>query len=98
VIPACSRELERADAQPYFAWDEPMTVAGLRERLASGREDEQLAWTARILRDARFDDVWRFLTVARVSAAWPRLAPRLWRRRAFWTWILDRWRADGLIR
>jgi hypothetical protein len=85
VRPHCSRELESPDAQPYFVWDEPTTVADLRRHLASGDEDERLLWSARILRDARFDDVWRFLSVKDVVAMWPRLAPRLGRRRAFWT-------------
>jgi hypothetical protein len=95
--PACSRELDRPESQPYFVWDEPIRVAELRARLRQGDGEERLRWAARILRDARFDDVWRFLTVEDVVRLWPALAPRLGRRRAFWTWMLDRWRAHGLI-
>jgi hypothetical protein len=98
VLPSCSRALESDDAQPYFIWDQPITVRGLRARLGAEDPDERLQWTARVLRDARFDDVWRFLSVEDVVRLWPSVAPRLGRRRAFWTWILDRWRADGLIR
>ena len=95
--PTCSRALDSEDAQPYFVWDRPLTVAELRERLRGSDPDEKVVWMARILRDARFDDVWRFVTLGDVLAQWPMLAPRLGRRRAFWTWMLDRWRADGLI-
>jgi hypothetical protein len=98
VQPACSRALDSDDAQPYFVWDEPITVAGLRARLAGGDAEERVLWAARVLRDARFDDVWRFLQVEDIVRLWPSLAPKLGRRRAFWTWMLDRWRADGLIR
>lgn len=98
MVPACSLELAHANAQPYFVWDEPITVAELRACLVSGDPTERLRWTARVLRDARFDDVWRFLTVNQIVENWPALAPRLGRRRAFWSWMLDRWRADGLIR
>ncbi len=97
MTPACSRDLDREDAQPYFVWDQPMSVAGLNAKLAGDDAEERLYWTARVLRDARFDDVWRFLTVSDVVERWPALAPRLGRRRSFWTWILDRWRADGLL-
>jgi hypothetical protein len=96
--PSCSLELDDDRAQPYFVWDEPITVAQLRSRLTSVDSDERMLWTARILRDARFDDVWRFVTVTDVVDRWTAVAPRLGRRRAFWTWILDRWRADGLIK
>ena len=95
--PACSRELDAPDTQPYFVWDQPITVAELRARLSQGDSEERVRWAARILRDARFDDVWRFLEVDEVVRLWPALAPRLGRRLSFWTWILDRWRADGLI-
>ena len=54
-----------------------------------------MLWAARVLREARFDDVWRFISVEEIVRMWPLLAPRLGRRRAFWTWMLDRWRAGG---
>lgn len=95
--PACSRDLERDDARPYFVWEEMITVAALRRALRNGPADERVRWAARVLRDARFDDVWRFLTPEEVARRFPELAPRLGRRRDFWAWILDRWRADGLV-
>ncbi len=97
VSQSCSRDLDSDDAQPYFVWDQPVTVAELRKRLAEGDETERLQWIARVLRDARFDDVWRFLTVADLIRVWPGVARLLGRRRAFWTWMLNRWRADGLV-
>jgi len=95
--PPCSAELDREDARPYFVWDQAVTVAGVRRALREGSESERLEWTARILREARFDDVWRFLEVSDVVARWPALERRLGRRRAFWRWILERWRVDGLV-
>ena len=95
--PACSRALDSEDAQPYFLWDQPITVGALKERLRIGDAAERAEWASRILREARFDDVWRFLSLNDVLQLWPSLASRLGRRRAFWTWMLDRWRADGLI-
>ena len=74
-----------------------MTVGGLKAVLAHGDLEDRTLWAARVLRDARFEDVWRFLDVRDVVRLWPSLAPKLGRRRAFWTWILDRWRKDGLI-
>jgi len=72
-------------------------VGVLKEHLRAGDASEKVEWASRILREARLDDVWRFLSVDDVLQLWPQMAPRLGRRRAFWTWMLDRWRADGLI-
>lgn len=95
--PACSLDLENDEAQPYFVWDQRLTVAELRTRLSTDDPAERVEWMARLLRDARFDDVWRFVKVEEVVALWPSLVTRLGRRRPFWIWILDRWRADDLV-
>jgi hypothetical protein len=49
----------------------------------------------RILREARDPDVWRFTTPAEVIAEWPVLQRYLGRRRAFWEFLLGRWRQGG---
>jgi len=95
--PLYRRDLDREDGRPYFVWEEPITVGELRRLLRDGDQEERLRWTARILRDARFEDVWRFLTAKEVARAFEALRPRLGRRAAFWAWMLDRWRADGLL-
>src|SRR3970282_1879656 len=91
-----STALDDPDASPYFLWERPMTVAELRNRLAAGDEDERLRLLAVIVREARDTDVWRFPTPREVMARWPELQGRLGRRRAFWAFLLDRWRELGL--
>jgi hypothetical protein len=75
----------------------PLTVAELRDRLASSSEPERLRLLGRILREARDTDVWRFTTPAEVAARWDALAPHLGRRRRFWAFLLAAWRAEGLL-
>lgn len=72
------QELDRGDSQPYFIWDVPVTVDQLRAKLRHGKEDEKIVWMARILREARFDDVWRFVSIDEVLArvATGSVAPR----------------------
>lgn len=92
-----STDLDRDDAIPYFLWDDPMTVAELRHRLATASEPERVRLLGKILREARDPDVWRFTTPEEVRAQWDALSRHLGRRRAFWEYLLARWREAGLL-
>jgi hypothetical protein len=43
------------------------------------------------MRQAKPDDVFQFVTLARIRELWPRLDKYLGRSRPFWTWLLDTW-------
>lgn len=85
------------DVVPYFTWDAPLTVAQIRTILLIGAEGERLRLLGKILREARDTDVWAFTTPSFVSHNWRKLRPYLGRRRAFWEWLLGRWKEDGLL-
>jgi len=91
-------DLDRDDAVPYFLWDDPMTVAELRTRLRTASHAERTRLLGKILREARDPDVWRFTTPNDVAVEWDALSRHLGRRRAFWEYLLRRWREQGLIR
>jgi hypothetical protein len=91
-----SLNLDDPEAIPYFLWDEPMTISQLRARLQSADRGERIRVLGRILREARDTDVWRFTTPAEVVASWSELQRYLGRRRAFWEFLLQRWRDLGL--
>jgi hypothetical protein len=92
-----SANLADPRAVPYFLWDEPMTVEALRARLQTASPPEATRLLAKILREARDTDVWLFTTPAEVMRRWNGLVPHLGRRRAFWEFLLRRWREDGLL-
>lgn len=92
-----STDLEMPSAVPYFLWDEPMTVAELKRRLAEASAAEQMRLLSKILREARDTDVWKFTTPEEVERKWNELAPQLGRRRGFWEFLLRRWREEKLI-
>lgn len=85
------------DARPYFFWDRRITVAELRDAIASTDHPEHLDLLAHLLREARPDEVWQYVTPQQVAAEWPRLAPRLGRRRDFWSWVIESWRRLGFL-
>jgi hypothetical protein len=95
--PALSTDLGNPEAIPYFLWDEPMTVRELRERLATASHPEQIRLLAKILREARDTEVWRFTTLKEVVRLWPELSRQLGRRRPFWEFLLREWNRQGLL-
>lgn len=92
-----STDLGSSHSIPYFLWDEPMTVAEFRERLQNAPTAEQIRLVAKLLREARDTDVWRFISPAEVWQQWPALAPHLGRRRGFWEFLLGHWQKEGLV-
>jgi hypothetical protein len=92
-----STDLDDSGATPYFLWDEPMTVAELRRNLEAASRQERARLLGKILREARDTDVWKFTTPQEVWDRWAELAIHLGRRRAFWEFLLNRWRKAGFI-
>jgi hypothetical protein len=82
---------------PYFLWDDPMTLGELRRRLREAPEPERILLLARILREARDTEAWRFTSPQEVVRLWPRLSLHLGRRRAFWEFLLGRWKDQGFV-
>jgi hypothetical protein len=83
--------------RPYFLWDVELGEDEFRERLRAADPDARAQWQACLLREARFADVWNYLTLQEVLRDWPHIERHLGRRRAFWTFLLEGWRQDGLL-
>jgi len=47
--------------------------------------------------EARFADVWGYVSLPELLRDWPYIERHLGRRRAFWTFLLEGWREDGLL-
>jgi hypothetical protein len=92
-----STNLDDPSATPYFLWDDPMTVQQLKDRLKSYTLAERTRLLAKVLREARDTDVWRFTSPQEVWQRRLDLYKYLGRRRAFWEFLLDRWHKEGLI-
>jgi len=91
-------DLTEGGKRPYFLWDEDISIDELRERLRSAAPYERERLLGKMLREARDIDVWHFVTPAEVARALPNVARRVGRRLPFWTFLIEGWRADGLLR
>lgn len=86
------------EAVPYFSWDIPATNTTIWAVLADGSEPDRLYWMARILREARYDDVWAYVKLREdVLPRFDALLPLLGRRRAFWEFLIGAWRRQGVL-
>ncbi len=92
-----STELHSPASTPYFLWDEPMTVAEFKTKLASASEGERMRLLGKVLREARDTDVWFFTTPQEVVFHWDKIERHLGRRRGFWTFLVTQWQELGLI-
>ena len=90
-------DLQQEHLRPYFLWDEDLTGRELRARLGGPDERERLRLMAKMLREARDIDVWSFVTPVEVARALPAIRHRLGRRRAFWDFLIEGWREDGIL-
>jgi len=91
-------DLRNPDTRPWFLWDEDLSVRELRAVLDDEIHPRWIELAAKVMREARDDQVWLFLPVERVAARYADLVPRLGRRRPFWDDLLGAWRRHGLLR
>ena len=89
--------LADGSAVPYFLWDEPLSLDELRRRLAGDDEEERARLVAKVMREARLDEVLELVPVAEIVAQYPRLRRNLGRRLAFWDFLIAEWRSLGLV-
>jgi hypothetical protein len=82
--------------RPYFLWDYDLTEADVRRILGEGDTSETLWLAARILESARYEDVWKYLTLADVRRLFPslQLKPQV---RAAWDLALRVWDSESTL-
>ena len=78
---------------PYFLWDYDLTEADVRSMLRNGDASERSWLAARIVESARYEDVWKYLTLTELRALFPhlQLKPQV---RAAWEFALQTWDAE----
>jgi len=96
-VRALTTDLTQEAARPYFLWDEDTSIAELRAALSGTDTQERQRLLGKMLREARDSDVWLFVSPREVAAELHDLNRHLGRRRAFWDYLIGRWRAHGLV-
>jgi len=85
-----------AQGRPYFLWDVDMSLDRFRELLRDPNLETRAYALGKLLRQAKPDDVFSFVTPAEIRENWARLEGYLGRTREFWRWLLDTWQEQGV--
>lgn len=90
---------QRLDAQgrPYFLWDLDWTDERFRQELRAADDATRVELIAKLMRQAKPDDVFEYVSAAEVLRLWDAIVPRLGKQRDFWVWLFGRWRELGLV-
>ena len=80
-----------AEGRPYFLWDCDLTLTQFEERLRDSNPDVRAYFIAKLMRQAKPDDVFQFVTLSTIRSLWPRLERYLGHSRPLWTWLLEIW-------
>lgn len=80
--------------RPYFLWDYDITEEEVREIIRGGNEVEKAWVITRILEYARWEDIWRYLTVDDIRNNFERLRFRWPQVRDLWAYALKVWSDD----
>lgn len=76
--------------RPYFLWDYDLTEADVHRLLKEGNPATKAWLVSRILTSARFDDVWKYISLSELVKIFPntRMRPSL---KDTWTQALHAW-------
>jgi hypothetical protein len=87
-----------ARGRPYFLWDEDTTLSEFRAKLDDGDPEVRAYYLGKLMRQAKPDDVFTFVTAREIGARWRSIERFLGHTREFWTWLLDRCNLQILAR
>lgn len=90
-------DMSQEDMIPYFMWDYGLTIREIKAILSDTDEQEKLQMMGKILRDARYADVWKFFSLREFLKYRERLVPFTGRMRGFWEFMHNMWVQYHLI-
>ena len=94
LCPTPPELLVDAEGRPYFLWDMAVTLDRFRELLRQGNEPQRTYLMGKLMRQAKPDDVFSFVTLDEIRSRFPEIRPYLGHTLAFWEWLLDFWKDD----
>lgn len=80
--------------RPYFLWDVDMTLDRFQEALRSGDPEQRAYLVGKLMRQAKPDDVFTYVSLAELRELLPQVRRYLGHARPFWEWLLELWKDD----
>ncbi|MCI0519820.1 MAG: hypothetical protein L0Z70_06125 [Chloroflexi bacterium] len=80
---------------PYFLWDYDLSETDV-QAILKGDDEAQKAWlVARILEAARYQDIWKYISLKELRAIFPQLQLKS-QVRAAWSYALQVWTTEPI--
>lgn len=96
LAPTPRDRLTDARGRPYFLWDEDVTLDEFRACLRDSDPEVRAYFLGKLMRQAKPDDVFSFVTLRELNEELSSVEPYLGRTKPFWKWLLGEWRVmDG---
>ena len=80
-----------------IAWDRPESVESLKAKLIAADSTEWIRLASWIMREAKTQQVWQFISLAEIDSRYDQLHPRLGRRQKLWDYLIKSAREMGRI-
>lgn len=80
------------EGRPYFLWDMDMTRAQFEQRLCDPDRGVRAYFVGKLMRQAKPDDVFTFVTTTDLANLWPDVQRYLGRTHSFWNWLMRTWK------
>jgi hypothetical protein len=98
LAPTAPARLVNERGQPYFLWDEDLTLEQFKDLLHDPDPDVRAYFIGKLMRQAKPDDVFTFVSLEALVEIFPSVEKYLGRTRPFWQWLLDRWKPERAAR
>jgi hypothetical protein len=82
---------------PWFLRDTNVSEDELRARLRHPDALVRAQWQGVVMREARYREVFDYLTLEEITRDFEYIERHVGRRRAFWIWLLEGFRRDGFL-
>jgi len=80
-----------AAGRPYFLWDVDMTLVQFEALLRTRDRLTKAYLVGKLMRQAKADDVFTFVSEAEIRELWDDVVPYLGRSRSLWEWLFTAW-------
>ena len=83
--------------RPYFLWDCDLTLEQFTGKLKDPDPEVRAYLVGKLMRQAKPDDVFTYVSPRTIRELWPRLERYLGKTREFWSWLFDAWERQGRV-
>ncbi len=92
-----SYDIEDDNAVPYYMWDYLLTNKEIKNILSSSDESKKIWLMAKIMRDAKFEDIWKLVDLKNIKKYKIKFKHRLGRRKEIWNFLFKKYKKYGII-